>query len=423
MAAADGWEEEAEAGAEEEAPDGTLADAEKGEKDSGITARYLLPDLPSGITEDDLRAYFGEFGDVEEATVKTLAQGTRFMGSVRFTEPTLDLRNVMLNRKHALQGVAVRVCTWKMLKMEKPGAAKGCSASKGCTKGAKGGKGVTYHKGPPRASAGTSTGPYGAYSGAKGGYDAHGDAKGAYGPHYADSGKAGKGAYGGYAASYYEPPGAYVYGYGKAGDAGKGWDGYSDYGNGKGSYGYAADYYSGYAWDGWEPAGPSYGKASAGKSYGYGASASSFPTELAKGRLYGKESEKGRDAPASYGKGKAFDGKAGGKGKLNDEITSRFLLNDLTAEVTEQDLTTYFSAIGDIEEITLKTLDNGRTIGSVKFHSPTVELRNLMLKERHEVQGILVTVQTHKMQKLSRPGGPPASLGGAPRGAGKGAKV
>lgn len=43
-------------------------------------------------------------------------------------------------------------------------------------------------------------------------------------------------------------------------------------------------------------------------------------------------------------------------------------------------------------------------MGSVKFVSPTVELRNIILQESHHIQGHEVTVQTWKMQKMAKPG-------------------
>merc|ERR1712099_216442 len=89
-----------------------------GEKD--ITARYLLVDLVESISEDDLRNYFCVFGDIEEVTLRTLPSGT-VTGSVKFHNPTAELRRVMLNELHVINDVVVTVQTWKMQKKAKPG--------------------------------------------------------------------------------------------------------------------------------------------------------------------------------------------------------------------------------------------------------------------------------------------------------------
>mmetsp|Transcript_1464 Transcript_1464/g.4767 ORF Transcript_1464/g.4767 Transcript_1464/m.4767 type:complete len:464 (+) Transcript_1464:70-1461(+) len=86
-------------------------------------------------------------------------------------------------------------------------------------------------------------------------------------------------------------------------------------------------------------------------------------------------------------------------------VAARYLLVDLPLETEEEDLQTYFSCFGEIEEVTLKRHPETREIrASVKFAFPTLELRAQMLHQPHEIRGSPVTVQTWKMQKLARPG-------------------
>merc|ERR1712004_206532 len=98
--------------------------------------------------------------------------------------------------------------------------------------------------------------------------------------------------------------------------------------------------------------------------------------------------------------------KVSGKKDLYEErdITARYLLVDLADDVEESDLHDYFSTFGDIEEATVKRLETGKVVGSVKFFNPTLELRNIMLREMHVIRGIPLKVETWKMRKMSRPG-------------------
>merc|ERR1719285_1374682 len=96
-----------------------MAEATAGD-DGGVTARYLLQDLPEGITEENLTDYFSVLGELEEVTVKQLNNGKR-LGSVKFANPTMELRSLMLGENHEIEGTPIRVITWKMQKLQKPG--------------------------------------------------------------------------------------------------------------------------------------------------------------------------------------------------------------------------------------------------------------------------------------------------------------
>merc|ERR1712150_371238 len=101
-----------------------------------------------------------------------------------------------------------------------------------------------------------------------------------------------------------------------------------------------------------------------------------------------------------------FSGKACGKKDIYEErdITARYLLVDLADNTKESDLHDYFSTFGDIEEAIVKRLETGKVVGSVKFFNPTLELRNIMLREMHVIRGMQLKVETWKMRKQSRPG-------------------
>merc|ERR1712085_55041 len=72
---------------------------------------------------------------------------------------------------------------------------------------------------------------------------------------------------------------------------------------------------------------------------------------------------------------------------------------------SEVDMRAYFGALGKIEEVTLKKIEsNGKIVGSVKFATPTAKVRDQMLKEKHEIMGTTIEVQTYKMQKQAKPG-------------------
>lgn len=87
----------------------------------GLASRYLIGDLPATTSEEEIGAYFGTFGQVEEATIKLI--GESLQGSVKFANPTLELRKIMLEEQHELGGQPVTVATWKMKKLAKPGHA------------------------------------------------------------------------------------------------------------------------------------------------------------------------------------------------------------------------------------------------------------------------------------------------------------
>mmetsp|Transcript_3048 Transcript_3048/g.5254 ORF Transcript_3048/g.5254 Transcript_3048/m.5254 type:complete len:401 (+) Transcript_3048:98-1300(+) len=93
------------------------------------------------------------------------------------------------------------------------------------------------------------------------------------------------------------------------------------------------------------------------------------------------------------------------EGGEDEGATARYLLDELTDAIFEEDLRDYFSALGVIDEITLRTLEkSGKIVGSVKFASPTFELRNIMLKEKHIIKGVQLKIETHKMRKMQKPG-------------------
>lgn len=102
---------------------GQVVDAKGAGKseDKDITARYLLVDLDPCITEEDLSNYFGTFGLIEEVNVKLVSGGTKIIGSVKFIEPTNELRNIMFQQTHEINGYPVTVQTWKMQKQQRPG--------------------------------------------------------------------------------------------------------------------------------------------------------------------------------------------------------------------------------------------------------------------------------------------------------------
>jgi len=93
--------------------------------DKGVAARFLLPDLPEGISEEELHQYFVAFGEVEESSIKPLAENTKRLGSVRFANPTKELKQLMLKQKHYINGLALTVHTWKMQKLKKAHGGKG----------------------------------------------------------------------------------------------------------------------------------------------------------------------------------------------------------------------------------------------------------------------------------------------------------
>mmetsp|Transcript_98004 Transcript_98004/g.272703 ORF Transcript_98004/g.272703 Transcript_98004/m.272703 type:complete len:344 (-) Transcript_98004:134-1165(-) len=327
----------------------------EGDGDAGVTARYLLPDLPDDVTEDGIINYFSVMGEIEEVNVKVLGTGRR-MGSVKFLNPTMDLRNLMLKESHEIDGSRVQVSTWKMQKLQKPAYAaktaaevvakgKGASSSSGA-KGSANGKGRDY----------TGKGSYGGMGG------------GAYGAW-------GKGSSCGWGCG--------------SGGKGDDWWGGPSYGPAYGPSGKASGKAS------WGPYGPAMGKMGPGYKSPSKGCGKSDPYAW-KGAFW-----KGAGPSTICGKG---GGKTGKKGEDEMEVTSRFLLSDLPADCTQEALQEYFSGFGEIEDATCKVLVNGAGIvGSVKFRGPTMELRRQMLREPHTILGEVVKVETHKMRKNARP--------------------
>merc|ERR1712039_685197 len=111
----------------------------------------------------------------------------------------------------------------------------------------------------------------------------------------------------------------------------------------------------------------------------------------------------GSSIVSGFGSGKGA-GKTGGKKGVEDwDVASRYLLSELPDGITEDALREYFATFGTIEEVVVKHIPSQGMQGSVKFKSPTLELRKLMLKECHEIEGHRVIVETWKMRKLARP--------------------
>lgn len=144
-------------------------------KDEEITARYLLPDLDPEITEDDIRATFEVFGELEQVTLKTTAGLNRTMGSLKFAAPTVEIRHEMLNGRHEVCGKPVKVQTWKMQKLQ-----RGTGAN--AVKEDQGGKGPILPGGAFMGGAkglGLGFGEYGGFM--KGAMNAAAHGKGPYG--------------------------------------------------------------------------------------------------------------------------------------------------------------------------------------------------------------------------------------------------
>merc|ERR1719291_434862 len=224
-------------------------------------------------------------------------------------------------------------------------------------------------KGKPDTSSKGKPDPWDPYGYGKAGPDSYGKGKDPYG-------------------------GSKGWGYEDAGWAGKGYDGYGCYGGydgygGYGAYGPSAKGYAGgYGYGDYGPWGGGY-KGDPGKGAGWGACGKGWPASSS--------------AAGCKGGGKGGkDGKEDGK---NKDITTRYLLSDLPEVVSEDEIRTYFGVFAQIEEVTLRKIEsNGKIMGSVKFATPTVELRDQMLKETHEILGTPISVQTWKMQKMSKPG-------------------
>lgn len=362
------------------------------EEENDVTARFLLEDFDSSLTEEDFRSYFQDFGELEEVTLKEMTKTGKLMGSVKFAHPTWEIRDSMLKEPHTVNGQRITVQTHKMRKMAKPGYAERRAATREDRKAAKGGSKGGPHGckgGNARASAGWDAIPWDVSAG---------------GPHRGTS--SGKGAYPGYGAAGmgydYGPAGK---GYGYLAPAGRGYE-YAPYGCAPGHGMGCWDAYGTAAY-GWGPGCYSYGGRDFGPAKGYGYSKGAVgPYGGCQDPYGGRPPASHRGMPSSGGKGGKSDrgGKASGKKERahEDSCTSRFIMTDLPDGATEDDVREYFQVFGDIEEVTMKQLTGGQITGSVKFTDPNPELRATMLDQPHTIHGQTVTVQTHKMMKHAR---------------------
>mmetsp|Transcript_127551 Transcript_127551/g.408255 ORF Transcript_127551/g.408255 Transcript_127551/m.408255 type:complete len:586 (+) Transcript_127551:89-1846(+) len=373
------------------------------DREKDVTARYLLVDLPEDISEDEILEYFGRFGDIEEVTLRVRGSDGQPMGSVKFMEPTPELRHQMLDRKHRIGGRLVNVMTWKMQKMQRPSMQAALMAEQQQQQrpspsfGAKGGGGASF---------GANGGGGGASFGAKGGGGAYGG--GAVVVQLqrerAEKDAEREGRLRAERMAMQEREArlrleqelrearAMAAGGGKGACAG----GRKGYGRAVVEEVFADDMYGPVgkagnrgpaARDARGPAGSAGAKGWGGGPYGGGG--------------WGDSGGKGM----AYGAAKGC-GKKGGKFDEEKDVTARYLLCDLADHITEGHLRDYFGALGDIEEVSVKALAGGSKImGSVKFSAPTAELRDIMFKERHEINGCQISVQTWKTQKLKGKGG------------------
>lgn len=192
--------------------------------DNDLTALYIIPELPEGIGEDELKAYFGVLGEIEEVSMNELGEGKR-QGSVKFSAPTAELREMMLDEAHEIGGKPITIMTWKMQKLQNTVAGKGRATSSSAAAAGKGD-------------------PWDAWAWGKGGYgpmwdcDPWGYYKGGpYGMGYEDwfwqKGMYGKGAYMGkdpywggcaWGKDAWGPYGGGCKGAGKGAGRGKGWN-------------------------------------------------------------------------------------------------------------------------------------------------------------------------------------------------------
>merc|ERR1712228_311940 len=82
-----------------------------------------MGDLPDTANEDEMRAYFGKLGKIEEVTLKKIESNGKVVGSVKFANPTAKIRDQMLKEQHVILGTPIEVQTYKMQKQAKPGYA------------------------------------------------------------------------------------------------------------------------------------------------------------------------------------------------------------------------------------------------------------------------------------------------------------
>uniref|UniRef100_A0A7S1PXQ9 RRM domain-containing protein n=1 Tax=Alexandrium catenella TaxID=2925 RepID=A0A7S1PXQ9_ALECA len=392
-----------------------MAAAAWSEEERGAASRYLLVDLPMEVTEDDLRLTFGQFGVLAEVVLKRHPTTQEPRASVKYANPTLDLRQTMLHRTHEIRGKAVTVQTWKMQKLQRPGykpPSKGkWGKGGGCGPGTEFAMPNFMAAPAGKAGKGGMMQRYGAWDYSGNNWSGGCDMSGGYGP--MRSGGAGDW---GCAGSGPLPSGPY---------GAKGWSATGD----ETLQAWGAGVRQGTVQvTGW-------GKAAGGKAAG-GKGGQMQQIQHMQQQMQQMQQQMQHMQQQSGWMDKASGGKAGGGKGMQQmqqmsqqmdqmqqqlgqwpqhtqtpswmdkekEVTSRYLLTDLPSEATEEELRNYFSTFGGIEEVTLKSFgEAGNMSGSVKFFSPTMELRKLMLNETHEIRGKRITVQTWKMRKLQRP--------------------
>jgi len=397
------------------------------EDDKGVAARYLLLDLPKETQEEDLLLHFGAFGEIEEVTLKRHPETGEIRASVKFANPTLELRGHMLNRTHEIRGGKVTVQTWKMQKLARPGF-------KAALKGGKFSKGYAADYSPmPMAGKGWAP-AHGPGPGAAWGVwpdesdDWSGWAKGS-----PSSWRFGSSEWGGKYGPLESGPRPGGYGCGNNG-YGKGPYGCGPYGTGPSVWGPPGCKGCGKLACG-KPACAAYGPA--GGKCGFYAAGRGDAYASGKGGAWSSGCGRDWDGPIpawngplgqsawQVGHTQAFSGKGGPFWDKDKDITARYLLTGLSLDTEEEDLRRYFGTFGEIEEVTLRSHgEHGETMsGSVKFLNPTMELRRLMLNETHEIRDTQITVQTWKMRKLQRPSYKAAGKGGKAGGCPQAAEV
>lgn len=376
---------------------------------NGITARYLVPDLSPDVTEDVLIDYFSGFGELEECTVKHHGQG-RVLGSVRFANPTEALRAELLGGPHMIAGVPVQVKTWKMMKGPKHGGAAGAAGA--ATANASMNKGMCTGAGGNRASQPGKGMGGGCCGGGRGFGKGVGCGCGGCG---GGVGRGGMGGCGGCCGGGCCGGGCCSGGGGcggggcKGGCCGGGGGGCCGR-YGKGAYGCGGCAGNGAMFDWSDP----------WTNMMWDEMASCYASKGGMGMVHGGACGEGAATGGPYGKGgcsrggpallcgKGGAGAGGGKaGKGDADIAARFLLANLNENTTDEDIREYFGQFGDVEDVTIKHTQAGKTIGSkgsVKFVQAACshELRNLMLKNQHVIKNVVVVVQTYKMQKLAK---------------------
>jgi hypothetical protein len=316
-------------------------------KEEQATARYLLPDLPEDVTEDVLLDYFSALGELEEVGIKEIADGSRRTGSVKFLAPTMELRGIMLDQQHEIGGHLLSVQTWKMQKLQKPGYAAKLAAERAAKKGTA----------QPGLAPSSARAPIVAR------------------PARPIAGKGWTGSFGPAASASSSRASPY-------GKGGGDWNSWNSWGDGGMQGDSEAAFWKGVAY----AKGAAYAKGGLGMS-----PAAIAPSSRGKG-------------PGS-GAGAVAAAKGGGKAGKEEQVTARFLLGDLPDTVTEEAISEYFSMFGAVEDVSLKIVGaDSHLTGSVKFENPTMELRKVMLKDQHEIDGQQISVCTWKMKKQARPG-------------------